>query len=49
MVTYGKLEAFNGASGELWAERMEFYFAANDITDEGKQKSTLLSMAGAKT
>ena len=36
MATYGKLEAFNSDNGELWVEyieRMEFYFAANDIDD----------------
>ena len=34
---------------ELYVERLEFHFVANDITDEAKKKATLLSVCGAAT
>ena len=34
---------------EMYVERLEFYFVANDITDEPKKKATLLSVCGAAT
>lgn len=32
-----------------YVERLEDFFLANDITDERKQRSILLSVCGAKT
>ena len=32
-----------------YSERLEQYFAANDVTDAGKQRAILLSLCGAPT
>ena len=48
--SFGKLE-FDPSSGEDWiqyVERMEFYFAANGVTDASKQQAILLSTIGAQ-
>ena len=50
MATYGKVEEFK--EDEEWVEyieRLTHYFTANDIEDEDKQRSILLSVCGAKT
>ena len=45
------MEEFDGTKGDrpLYAERLEHFFAANGITDEGKQRAVLLSVVGATT
>lgn len=51
MAAYGKLEEFRPES-EVWIqyiERLEHYFAANEITDGAKKKAILLSVCGSKT
>ena len=48
---YGKLNEFN-SSKETWnnyVERLEFFFAANDINDNDKKKAILLSASGPET
>ena len=49
--TLGHMEEFDGTKGDwlLYAERLEHFFTANGITDEGKQRAVLLSMIGATT
>ena len=50
MATYGKVEEYK--EDEEWVEyveRLTHYFTANEIEDEGKQRSILLSVCGAKT
>ena len=47
----GNINEFDG-SNDSWIEymeRMEHFFAANEITDEGKKRSVLLSSCGSKT
>ena len=34
---------------EQYVERLEFYFVAREVTEEAKQKATLLSACGAST
>ena len=49
--SYGKIGSFK-AEEEEWnqyAERLEFFFAANGITEEKKKKAILLSVCGAQT
>ena len=51
MATYGNVGEFK-ESEETWtqyAERLEQYFAANEIKDEKKQQAILLSVCGSKT
>ena len=51
MATYGNVGEFK-ESEESWtqyAERLEQYFAANEIKDEKKQRAILLSVCGSKT
>ena len=48
---HGQLGAFD-PDAEDWksyVERMEFYFTANDINVEAKQRAILLSVCGAAT
>ena len=48
-MSHGKLSVFDQHS-ESWtsySKRLGYYFMANDITDETKKKSTLLSCSGA--
>ena len=50
MATYRKVEEYK--EDEEWVEyveRLTHYFTANEIEDEGKQRSILLSVCGAKT
>lgn len=50
MATYGKLEAYDPQ--EEWSqyiERLQFYFEANGVSDEDKQRAILLSVCGSKT
>ena len=51
MATHSRLQEFNPAVEDwtLYAERLEFYFAANDVEDAGKQRAVLFSMVGAAT
>jgi len=51
MATYANVGEFK-ESEESWtqyAERLEQYFAANEIKDEKKQRAILLSVCGSKT
>ena len=50
-MTFGKLEEFDTATGEDWiqyVERMEYYFQANRITEEGTKRAVLISAMGGK-
>ena len=51
MTTFGKLSEFEQGK-EDWTsyiERLKFFFDANDINTEGKQKAILLSACGSST
>ena len=51
MAAFGKIEEFN-PEADVWdqyTERLEHYFAANEIEDVNKQKAILLSVCGSKT
>ena len=50
-VSYGKIGPFKTEEEEWtqYAERLEFFFAANGVTDEKKKKAILLSVCGAQT
>ena len=48
---YGKFSYFN-SSHESWSsysERLGYYFAANDVQDEDKKKTILLTVCGPST
>ena len=50
-IRYGKLNEFN-SSKETWnnfVERLEFFFAANEIDDNDKKKAILLSASSPET
>lgn len=49
--TVGSLSEFSEKDGDWveYVERLEHFFLANDIVDEEKQRSILLSVCGAKT
>ena len=49
MATFGSIKEYE-QSDDLtqYQERLENYFDANDITEEGKKKSILLSVVGAQ-
>ena len=52
MPSFGKLKEFGLEGGEDWSqyiERIEHYFVANDIDDEGKKRAILLSACGGST
>ena len=51
MATFGSVSEFNEQSEDWpqYIERLEHYFIANDIDDEGKKRSILLSVVGSKT
>lgn len=51
MATVGSLSEFVEEDGDWveYIERLQHFFLANDIDDEGKQRSILLSVCGAKT
>ena len=48
---HGSVGEFSGVAEEWppYIERMEFYFAANDVEDEGKKCAILLSCCGSAT
>nr|XP_061834657.1 uncharacterized protein K02A2.6-like [Nerophis lumbriciformis] len=50
MALFGNLTEFDQATDDWqqYAERLDFYFVANKITDEGQQKAIFLSSCGAK-
>ena len=51
MATHGTIGEFDG-SEEGWTtyiERLECYFAANEVTQSGKQRAILLACCGAAT
>ena len=51
MAAVGRIEEFNSDT-EDWTqymERLEHFFVANDVTAEAKNKSTLLTVCGART
>ena len=50
MALIGKVEEFQENDNWIeYAERLEHYFTANEITDNGKKRAVLLSSCGAKT
>jgi len=51
MVTHSRLQKFNPALEDWtsYAERLEFYFAANDVKEAEKQRAVLFSICGAAT
>ena len=51
MATHSRLREFNPAAEDWisYAERLEFYFAANDVKDADKQRAVLFSVVGAAT
>ena len=51
MTSFGRIDEFS-PDKDSWtdyAERLEYYFQANDIVDENKRKAVLLSVCGAET
>ena len=48
---FGDIAEFNKSSDdwESYHERLEFYFAANEVDDDGKKKAILLSSVGSDT
>ena len=52
MASLGRIEEFSGENNNSWeeyAERLECFFDANDITGEEKKRSILLTVCGAAT
>ncbi len=51
MATYGSVKAFNPAVDDwpTYAERLQHYFVANGVTDDGKKASILLTLCGTPT
>ena len=52
MAVYGKIDEFNTDENQdfnEYLERLEEYFAANDIDNENKIKSIFLTVVGSKT
>ena len=51
MATHGSVSEFNSAQEDWrsYAERLEQYFAANDVKDEEKMRAILLSVCGPST
>ena len=50
MANYGTLEAYDPQ--EEWSqyiEQLQFYFEANAVSEEDKQRAILLSVCGSKT
>ena len=48
---HGTVDEFISAQGDWtsYTERLSLYFAANDVTEAGKQRAILLSVCGAPT
>ena len=51
MALIGKLEEFDTVHGDVdtYFDRLNSFFAANDVTDNGKKVHTFISVAGEKT
>ena len=50
MALIGKVEEFQENDNWIgYTEQLEYYFTANEITDNGKNRAVLLSSCGAKT
>ena len=51
MTSHGRLPEFGGNATEwdVFTEQLSFYFTANSIADEGKQRALLLSACGTTT
>ena len=51
MATHSRLREFNPAVEDWtsYAERLEFYFAANEVKEAEKQRAVLFSVCGAAT
>ena len=51
MATHSRLREFNPAVEDWisYAERLEFYFAANEVQEADKQRAVLFSVCGAAT
>ena len=50
MALIGKIEEYDEKDNWIeYTERLEQYFVANEITDNGKKRADLLSVCGAKT
>ena len=51
MAMHGSVSEFNSAQEDWrsYAERLEQYFATNDVKDEEKMQATLLSVCGPST
>jgi len=48
MATYGRISEYDESQCKIqYEERLNCYFEANDITDDGKQRAVLLSVCGA--
>ena len=46
---YDAIEPFSGKSWASWIQRVNFYFVANDISNEEKKRALLLALCGADT
>ena len=49
---FGQIDKFDTNGKETfpnYLERLEFYFIANDITDDGKKKAMFLTSVGSDT
>uniref|UniRef100_A0A5S6Q817 Reverse transcriptase domain-containing protein n=1 Tax=Trichuris muris TaxID=70415 RepID=A0A5S6Q817_TRIMR len=52
MAAIGNIAAFdvkNATSWEVYAERLEYYCEANNITDDSRKRATLLTVIGSET
>jgi len=50
MATHGHLSEYSSTEDwAIYAERMDQYFLANDVTDAAKKRAILLSIVGDKT
>ena len=51
MATHGAVSSFNPTAEDCttYTDRMKHYFVANDVADEGKKRSILLSACGPAT
>ena len=51
MAVHGAVAAFDPSKEDFssYAERLDHYFIANDVKDEAKQRSILLSVCGPAT
>lgn len=52
MSTLGRIEEFDGSKDSDWqqyVERLEYFFAANGISDDDKKRAVFLSVVRAVT